>query len=322
VKAFIPALVAATALAVTGPANAQAAKYPTKTVHIIVPFAAGGPTDVVARLIALKLSEKLGQQFIIDNVPGAAGNIGMGKGAKSDPDGYTIQFVSSSYTVNPSLYKNPPYKPSDFAPVTKAGATPNLLVVHPSVPAKNFKEFIALVKANPGKYSVASPGIGTTPTLATEKMKRELGLDFVVVPFKGGNPATQSVLAGHTPIGFMALSNATNLVKQGKLRALAVTSAERNQALPDVPTTNELGIKGMESETMQGVLVPAGTPKEVVALLQKEIAAIVSQPDVKAKMLSLGFTPAGISSEEFNKYINDDVAKWKKVIEDAKINKI
>jgi tripartite-type tricarboxylate transporter receptor subunit TctC len=324
VKAFIPAIFAATALAVTGPAFAQAPKYPTKTVHIIVPFAAGGPTDVVARLIAQKLSERLGQQFVVDNQPGAGGNIGMGNAAKATPDGYTIIVVSSSYVVNPSLYKNIPYDPDkSFVPITKAGATPNALIVNPVIPAKSVKELVALIKADPKKYTIASPGTGTTPSLSSELFKQTFGLnDLVVVPFKGGGPAIQSVLAGHTPISFQAVPPATALIKDGKLRALALTSAKRSPALPDVPTLDELGIKGQQAETMQGILAPAGTPKEIVALLQKQIAEIVKLPDVSARMIALGFGPEGISSEEFAAYIKGEIAKWRKVIADAKIQKI
>src|SRR5262245_30918696 len=205
--------------------------YPTKPVHIIVPFPAGGPTDVVARLIGAKLSEKLGQQFVIENQGGAAGNIGMANAAKATPDGYTILFVSSSYVVNPSLYARIPYDPDkDFIPVTIAGDSPNVLVVNPSLPANSVKELVDLIKANPGKYSFASAGTGTTPHLAGELFKLSYGLDLVHVPFNGAGPAIQSTVAGHTPIGFTALPPAAPLVKGGQLRALAVTGKTRSSA--------------------------------------------------------------------------------------------
>jgi tripartite-type tricarboxylate transporter receptor subunit TctC len=305
-----------------GAGSAQS-PYPDRPVKIIVPFAAAGPTDVVARLIAQKLSEKFGQQFYTENMGGAGGNLGMAAVARSPADGYTILFSSSSYTVNPSLYAKSPYDPDkDFAPVTKAAGSPNGLFVHPSIPAKSVKELVDLLKANPGKYTFASPGIGTTPHLSSELFKLTFGLDFALAPFPGGGPSIQSVVGGHTPMCFQAIPPATPLVKDGKLRALAITAKTRSPALPDVPTLDELGIKGQEAETMQGVLVPAGTPKPIVDLLQTEIARIVNLPDVRDKMLAMGLEPDGMSPAEFAAYIKADVAKWKKVIADAKIPQI
>jgi tripartite-type tricarboxylate transporter receptor subunit TctC len=309
------------ALMMAGAAFAQ--PYPNRLVRIVVPFPAGGPTDVMARLIGQKLSERLGQQFIVENQPGAGGNIGMGAAARAPGDGYTILFVSSSYVVNPSLYHKVPYDPDkDFAPITKAAGAPNALIVNPSIPARSVKELVDLIKADPSKYNIASPGIGTTPHLSIELFKQAFKLDLLVVPFGGGTPAIQAVVAGHTPLSFQAIPPATALIKEGRLRALAITAPKRSSALPDVPTLDELGVKDQEAETMQGVLVPAGTPKEIVDLLQREIAAILALPDVKEKVLSLGFEPSGISSAEFAAYIKAEIAKWRKVIEDAKINKI
>jgi len=300
IAAFCAALFASTAFA---------ENYPNKVVRIIVPFPAGGPTDVMARLIGQKLSERLGQQFIVENMSGAAGNIGMGNAARATPDGYTILFVSSSYVVNPSLYTKVPYDPDkDFTPITKAAAATHALIANPSVAARDVKELVADIKANPTKYTVASPGMGTTPSLSIELFRQSLGLsDLLVVPFSGGTPA---------------IPPATELIKAGKLRALAVTSLKRAAALPDVPTLDELGIKGQEAETMQGVLAPAGTPKEIVNLLQKEIAAALAQPDVKDKVLALGFEPSGMSPAEFDAYIKSEIAKWRGVIEKAGIPKI
>jgi tripartite-type tricarboxylate transporter receptor subunit TctC len=304
-------------------AFAQVPAYPERTVKIIVPFAAAGPTDVVARLIGQKLTEKFGQQFYIENMAGAGGNLGMGAGAKAAPDGYTILFVSSSYTVNPSLYAKAPYDPDkDFAPVTKAAGSPNGLFVHPDIPARSVKELVELLRANPGKYTFASPGVGTTPHLSSELFKLTFGLDFALAPFPGGAPAIQSVVAGHTPMCFQAIPPATQLAKEGKVRALAITGAARSPALPDVPTLDELGIKGQEAETMQGVLLPAGTPKPIVDLLQAEIARIVHVPEVKDKLLAIGLEPDGMSQSAFAAYIKADIAKWKKVIADAKIPRI
>ena len=303
---------------------ASAQPYPSKIVRIIVPFAAGGPTDVMARIIGQKLSERLGQQFIIENQGGAGGNIGMGSAARAAGDGYTILFVSSSYVVNPSLYHKVPYDPDkDFVPITKAAAATHALIANPAVPARSVKELVDLIKAEPAKYSIASPGAGTTPHLSIELFKQSLGLnELLVVPFSGGNPSIQSVVAGHTPLSFQAIPPATALIKEGKLRALAVTSTRRSSVLPDVPTLDELGIKGQEAETMQGVLAPAGTPQEIVNLLQREIAAILALPDVKEKVLALGFEPSGITPVEFGAYIKAEIAKWRRVIEQSKMDKI
>ena len=322
-KVMARALALCAGLLFAGAAGAQVPGYPDRPVKIIVPFAAAGPTDVVARLIAQKLSEKYGHQFYIENMTGAGGNLGMGAAAKATPDGYTILFVSSSFTVNPSLYAKPPYDAEkDFAPVTKAAGSPNGLFVHPDIPARSVKELVELLRANPGKYTFASPGIGTTPHLSSELFKLTFGLDFALAPFPGGGPSIQSVVAGHTPMCFQAIPPATALIKDGKLRALAVTAATRSPALPDVPTLDELGIKDQEAETMQGVLVPAGTPQPIVDLLQSEIARIIALPEVKDKLLAIGLEPSGMSQAAFAAYIKADIAKWKKVIEDAKIPRI
>ena len=295
--------------------------YPDHPVKVIVPFAPAGPTDVVARLITQKLSERLKQQFYIENIAGAGGNLGMGNAAKSAPDGYTILFVSSSYTVNTSLYAKPPYDPDkDLAPVTMAATSPNGLFVNPNViPSKTIKELVEFLRANPGKYTFASPGIGTTPHLSSELFKHTFGLDFALAPFAGGGPSIQSVVAGHTPICIQAIPPAAPLVQAGKLRALGVTAKQRSAALPDVPTFEEAGIKDQEADTMQGVLVPAGTSKAIIELLQAEIARIVQLPDVNAKLLAIGLEPMGMPTSEFAAYIKADIAKWKKVINDAKI---
>ena len=315
------ALASGAALLLTGAALAQSPGYPDRPVKIIVPFAAAGPTDVVARLIAQKLSEKWGQQFYIENLAGAGGNLGMGAAAKAGADGYTILFVSSSYTVNPSLYAKPPYDPErDFAPVTKAAGSPNGLFVHPSIPANSVKELVDLLRANPGKYTFASPGIGTTPHLSSELFKLTFGLDFALAPFSGGGPSIQSVVAGHTPMCFQAIPPATALVKDGKLRALAITATARSPALPEVPTLDELGIKDQEAETMQGVLVPAGTPSDVIERLATALLTVTQRPDVREKLRNAGFAATGHGPQAFAKRIAEDVPKWKEVIEQARIS--
>jgi tripartite-type tricarboxylate transporter receptor subunit TctC len=314
---------AACALFYAAALPATAADYPDRPVKVVVPFAAGGPVDVMARMLAQALSERLGKQFYVENVTGAGGNIGMANVARATADGYTILVVSSSYTVNPSLYKNCPYDPyTDFLPVTLAAITPNILIVNPSVPAKTPQELVEQIKANPSKYTDASPGVGTTPHLAAELFKATYKLDYVIAPYKGGGPAAQAVLANETPFSFVAMTPTTQLVKSGNLRALAVTTKKRSTALPDIPTFAEAGVRGQESETIQGVLVPKGTPKAVVDLLQKQIASIVAVPDMQAKMAPLGFEPVGGTSAEFADYIKTDVEKWKKVIAEAHIAQI
>jgi len=314
---------AALAAAALSTAPASAAGYPDKPVKIIVPFAPAGPTDVMARLIAQKLSETLKQQFFVENHPGAGGNIGMMAVARSAPDGYTILVASSSYTVNPSLYAKNPYDAfKDFAPITLAAASPNILVVNPDIPVKTVKELIDFLKANPGKYTIANPGIGTTPQLASELFKLTYKLDTASVPFGGAGPAIQSAVGGHTPIVFSALPPTAPQVQGGKLRALAVTSAKRSATLPDVPTMAEAGVKGQESETMQGIFVPGATPKDIVDLLNREIVKIMALPDVKEKCAQLGFDVVANSPAEFTAYIKADVEKWAKVIKEANVPQI
>jgi tripartite-type tricarboxylate transporter receptor subunit TctC len=320
-RIFLAACAACT-LMLTGLAPA-AAEYPDHPVKVIVPFAAGGPTDVMARLIAQKMSDDLKQQFYVENRPGAGGNIGMSEAARAKPDGYTLLVASSSFVVNPSLYAHNPYDPyKDFTPITLAAASPNILVVNASFPAKSVKELIDLLKKEPGKYTIANPGIGTTPQLAAELFKLSLKLDATSVPFNGAAPAIQSAIAGHTPIAFSALPPTSPQVKAGTLRGLAVTSAKRSAALPDVPTMTEAGVQGQESETMQGVFAPGGTPKAIVDLLNKEIAKVMAMQDVKDKCDQLGFDPVANSPEQFAAYVKKEVEKWGGVIKDAKIPQI
>jgi tripartite-type tricarboxylate transporter receptor subunit TctC len=244
----------------------------------------------------------------------------MANAARAAADGYTMVFVSTSYVVNPSLYPKLPYDPiKDFAPVTLAGLSPNVLVVNPSLPAATVKELIAYIKANPGKLSFAHAGIGTTPHLSGEMFKHAYGLDLVSVPFGGSAPAVQSALSGHTPIAFAVLTPAVPLVKDGKLRALAVTTPYRSPALPEVPTLAEAGVPNEEADTMQGVLVPAGTPKPIVDRLNREIRQAMAQPDVEEKLAALGYEPVTTTPDEFAARIAADIPKWSKVIRDADI---
>src|SRR5262245_23372860 len=270
----IARLVAAATLLWAGSCLAQTGAYPTRAVRMMVPFAAGGPTDVIARVVAQKLSESLGQQFYVENLPGAGGNTGTAAVAKAPADGYTILVVSTGFIVNPSLYaKGVPYDPvKDFAPVTLVAASPNVLTVNPSVPAKTVKELIDLIKTSPGKYSYAQPATGSTPHLSGELLKLTYQLDMVMVPFTGAALAINSTIGNHTPIAFTALPPAISNIKDGKLRGVAVLASRRVQELPDVPTMAEAGIPDQESDTLTGIVVPADTPKDIVALLHREIA--------------------------------------------------
>jgi tripartite-type tricarboxylate transporter receptor subunit TctC len=301
-------------------ATQSASEYPTHAVKIIVPFSPAGPTDVVARIIAQKLSESLGKQFYVENIAHAGGNTGMGIAAKAPPDGYTILVHGSNFIVNPSLYATIPFDPyRDFAPVTLAGTMPNVIVVHPSVPARNVNELIALVNANPGKYNYAHPSTGTTPHLAGELFKLTFGLDLVTVPFNGAGPAVQSVVAGHTPIAFLALPPVASQIKSGNLRALVVLAKKRSAVIPDVPTMEESGISGQESDALTGVVVPAGTPREIIDLLYREIAKAFVQPDVKERLATLGFQPVANTPEDYAAYIRTEIPKWGKIIKTASI---
>jgi len=294
--------------------------YPNKAVRVVVGFAAGGPSDVIGRIVAQKLSEALGHQFYVENVGGAGGNTAAGQVARAAPDGYTIHIISTGFMVNPSLYAKVPYDPiKDFAPVTLVAYSPNVVVVNPSVPAKTVQELVQLIRDNPGKYSFAGPGVGSTPHLSGEQFRLAFNLDLIHVPFTGAGPAIQATIGGHTPIAFTALPPALAAVKDGKLRMLGVAAAERAASMPDVATFTEQGVKDQESDTLTGLVVPAGTPKEIVDLLQKEIAKAVAQPDVKEKLATLGFVPVANTPERFGERIKLEIEKWGKVVRDAKL---
>jgi tripartite-type tricarboxylate transporter receptor subunit TctC len=310
-------VVAVACLAVSA---AEAENYPNKPIRVIVPFAAAGPTDIIARLVGQKLGETLGQQFYIENIPGAGGNTGTAMVAKSPHDGYTLLVVSTGFVVNPSLYAKVPYDPiKEFAPITLIAASPNVMVVNPEVPARSVKELIELIKANPGKYSYAQPAIGSTPHLSGELFKLTYKLDLQMVPFPGAAPAITSTIAGHTPIAFTALPPAVTAAREGKVRALAVMADKRVAALPDVPTLAEAGVPDQEADTLTGIVAPAGTPQDIVDRLQKEIAKIVAAPDVKEKLDALGFIPIANSPQQFGARIKAEMAKWGKVVHAAKL---
>jgi tripartite-type tricarboxylate transporter receptor subunit TctC len=299
---------------------AQTSGYPNRPVKMVAPFAPGGPVDVVARVLAPKLSEGLGQQFYVENHPGGSGNIGTALVAKAPPDGYTVLVISSTLVVNPSLFAKLGFDTTaDLAPVSLVGVSPQVLLVHPSVPAASVKELIAWVKASPGQHSYAHAGLGTPGYLAGEMFKQAFGLDLVAVAFNGGGPAITSTIGGHTPILFTSISTAAGHIKQGTVRALAVTGARRSPALPEVPTLAEAGAAGQESEIILGVLVPGATPQEVIDRLHREIVRIVALPDVRVRLSALGFEPIASTPKEFADRIKWEIDKWAKVIRAADI---
>src|SRR6266567_4650332 len=320
VVAAVLQLLLAAVLLLGGASAATAQGYPNRPVRLVVGFPAGGPTDAIARIVAQKLSDALGQQFFVENIGGAGGNTAAGQVARATPDGYTIMAISTGFVVNPSLYAKVPYDPiRDFAPVTLVAASPNVVVVNPTVPAKTIPELVQLIRLNPGKYSFAGPGVGSTPHLSGELFKLSFNLDLVHVPFTGAGPAIGATIGGHTPIAFTALPPALAAAKDGQLRALGVAAEKRVAALPDVPTFSEQGIKDQDADTLTGVVVPAGTPKEIVDLLYREIKKIVADPDTQTKLATLGFVPIANSPEEFGKRIKDEMEKWGKVVRDAKL---
>jgi len=309
------------AAAIASPGRAQTAgeAYPTRPVRIIVPFGAGGPGDLFARMVAQKLSDDLGRAFYVENHPGAGGNIGTGLAARAAPDGYTLVVVSSTFMINPSLYPKVPYDPiRDFAPITIAATTPNVVMVNPAVPAHSVAELVDLIRA--GRYrNYAMGGSGTPSHLSGEMFKLALKLDLTAIPFGGGGPAVGSVIAGHTPISFSALAPAAAAIKQGLLRALAVTSKTRTRVLPEVPTLEEAGFPGQENDTPQGLLAPAGTPRPIIDLLYAKIASAMASPDMREKMLAIGFEPMMARPDEFAARIQADIPRWAKLVRDANI---
>jgi tripartite-type tricarboxylate transporter receptor subunit TctC len=312
-------MLAAASHAQNAPGGA-AASYPTRQVRVIVPYPAGGPTDVMARLVAQHLTESLGQNFFVENLTGASGVVGTGTAANSPGDGHTILFVTNDFAVAPTVSSKVPYDAiKSFAPVTISAASPQVVVVHPSFPAKNMQELIVLAKASPGKYNYASLGIGFGQLSSERLFRLGLGLDVVRVPFPGAAPIITSTLAGHTPIAFLGLPPAAPHIKEGTLRALAVTSAKRSPVFPNVPTMAESGVPDQESELIIGVLVPAATPKPIVDQLQRQIARIVALPDVKERLDALGFAPVASTPEAYATQIKADIETWSKVVREANI---
>jgi tripartite-type tricarboxylate transporter receptor subunit TctC len=293
------------------------APYPVKPVRIIVGFPSGGSTDIMARLIAPGLSEAFGQQFVIDNRPGANSNIGAELAARSPADGYTLIAVSASFSTNVSLYPNMRYHPvRDFAPITRIASVHNVLVVHPAVSAKSVKELVALAKARPGEIVFASSGNGSTSHLAAELLKTRVGgLDTIHVPYKGVAPAIVDLVSGQVHALISTMPSATPHIRSGRIRALAVASARRAQSMPDIPTFEEAGYPDFEASAWNALLAPAGTPSELVKRLNTAAVAIIQTPAVREKLAAMGAEQVGDSPEQFGEYLRAEVQKWAKVVE-------
>jgi tripartite-type tricarboxylate transporter receptor subunit TctC len=298
---------------------AHAQQYPTKMIRIIVPYPAGGATDILARILAEKLTPMLGQTVIVENKPGASGNLGFGYVAKAEPDGYTLLMGTANMTIAPAFSTNLPYDTlKDFAPVASVVSSQNLLVIRPDLPIKNVKELIAYAKANPGKLNFGSSGIGT-PLLSIELLKSLAGLDMVHVPYKGDTPALQDLMAGQIDLYCSTVTAEVPYVRAGKLRALGVTSKQRAASLPDVPTIAEAGVADYELASWYGILAPAGTPRPIVEKLHGMIDKIVAMPDVTAKIIDGGSDPMVLAPDAFMDRLRADVAKFANLVKTANI---
>jgi len=293
--------------------------YPAKPIRLVVPFPAGGTTDILARAVGQKLTEAWGQPVVVDNRPGAGGNIGAELVAKAASDGYTLLMGTvGTHAINASLYAKMPYDHiKDFAPVILVAGVPNVLVVNPAVPVNSVQELIAYAKANPGRLNFASSGSGTSIHLSGELFKVMAGVQMTHIPYKGSAPALQDLIGGQVQLMFDNLPSALPQIKGGKLRALAVTSAARAAALPDVPTVAEAGLPGFEASSWFGVLAPAGTPVAIIARLNAEIAKWLASPEAREKLASQGANAAGGSPEDFAKHIAAETAKWQKVVKES-----
>ena len=311
-------LAVAVALGVVAPFATGQSTYPTRPVRLVVPFPAGGTTDIIARATAQKLSEAWGQQVIVDNRPGAGGNVGSELVAKSAPDGYTLLMGTvGTHAINPSLYAKMPYDHvKDFAPVILVAGVPNVLVVNPELPVKSVPELIAYAKANPGKLNFASSGNGTSIHLSGELFKAMTGVQMTHVPYKGSAPALTDLVGGQVQLMFDNLPSSLAFIKAGKLQALAVTSATRAAALPDVPTVADF-VPGFEASSWFGILAPAGTPPAIIAKINGEVTKWLATPEAKDKLTAQGANAAGGSPQDFAKHIQAETAKWAKVVKDS-----
>ena len=309
-------IAAALACALGAAHEARAQAYPAKSIRLVVPFPAGGTTDVVARMISQKLNEAFGQPVLVDNRPGAGGNIGAEIVATAPPDGYTLLVCSpAEIAINLSLYKKMPYDPiKSFTPVTLATSAPLVLVVHPSLPVHTVKELIALARSKPGQLVYASAGTGGPQHLSGELMKSMANIDMVHVPYKGGAPAITDLLGGHVQLFFAGIPPALPHVRAGKLRAIAVTSAKRTQILPSAPTISESGLAGFAIDNWQGVLAPGNTPREIVTRLNTEIVKALLLPEVRQRLFDQGTEPVATSPQQFDAYIKSEIEKYAQII--------
>ena len=310
------------AMAVIGAtlSSVHAQTYPTKPIRFIVPWPPGGGADIMSRLVNQPLGDALGQQVVIDNRGGAAGNIGAELAAKSPPDGYTIVFAySGTHSINPHIYRKMPFRESDLAPIIQLASVPQVVVVHPSLPAKNVRDLIAIVKARPGQLSYASSGNGAINHLAGELFKIRTGTDVVHVPYKGGGPAAVALLGGEVGMIFGEPATMIGYLKAGKLRALAVTSGKRALSLPELPTMAEAGVADYDVTSWNGILTPAGTPREIVSRLNGELNKIISASTMRDRMLGLGYEPVGGTPERFGELIQSELAKWAPVVKAANV---
>ena len=300
------------------PAHAQT--YPAKPVRFIVPFPPGGPTDIMGRMAAQRLTEAWGVQVVADNRGGAGGNIGSELCAKSPPDGYTICMLTVAQSMSPGIYPRLPFDPlKDFAPVTLMATLPSLLMAHPSLPVKNVKELVALAKAKPGMLTYASTGNGTSPHMLMEMFKWKAGVNLVHVPYKGAAPAIIDQISGQIDVAFSTAIAALPFVQQGKVRALAISTQERFPPMPDLPTVEQGGVKGFDGSSWQGVVMPANTPREFVLKANAELAKMLKSPEMKEKILQQGGIASGNSPEEFAAFIKSETEKWGRVAKAAKV---
>ena len=313
----LAAMAAACIAIATAPASAQTSDYPNRPVRVLVAFTAGGTTDILTRGVSQKLSERLKQQFIVDNKPGGGGNIGTELAARATPDGYTLIVNSvGPIAVNPSLYKKLNINPLvDLVPIVKIADVPNVLVVHPSVPANTLDEFITYMKANPGKLNYGSTGIGTSSHLSGFMLTQRTGADTVHVPYKGAD-ALNDLLTGRVQFMFATIPSVIQHIQAGKLRALAVTSVQRSRALPDVPTVSEKTFPGFEAGSWFGFFAPKGTPQNVIAELNKAVNEVL--PSLEAQMIREGADPAGGTPEQFAQFVQKEYEKWKVIVRDSK----
>ena len=322
-REFLQASGATIAAAALGPGSARAAGYPDHPIRIIVPFAPGGPTDIMARIVATHLGEAINGTVIVDNRAGAGGNIGIGAASRAEPDGYTLLITSSAYVVNPGLYAKIPYDPyKDFAPVAELGTSPNVILVDPKLGINSIADLVARAKANPNELNYASPGVGTTPHLSAELLKIMAGINLTHVPYPGAGPAIQAILAGTTQVAFAALPPAHPHIVAGALKALAVTGAHRWFDLPDVPTMIELGYKDFISDTFQGFLAPVKTPPEIVALLSAKSIEVLKVTKTADQLRDDGFEVIANGPDGMKKRIDDEVPKWRDVITKAGIKPV